>query len=240
MGQFSEGEGVALEGLRRAEDLDHPLSVVIACFGLGRVYLLQGVLPKAIATLERGLELARSLAFDAWLPLSAAQLGQAYTLAGRLAEAIPLLEECVRTQTSRNRLQELALVRTWLAEAYLRSERSEDAMAAAGDALRLARERGERGNDGWVMWVLGEITCHRAPGDVGEAEAHYLEAGARATALGMRPLVAHCRFGLGKLYRRAGKREPAREHLATATTAFREMRMQFWLEKAETELKELC
>ena len=240
MGQFSEGEGVALEGLRRAEDLDHPLSVVIACFGLGRVYLLQGVLPKALATLERGLQLARSLAFDAWLPLSAAQLGHAYTLAGRPADGIPLLEECVRIQTSRNRLQELALTLTWLAGAYLRSGRSEDTMAAAGDALRLARERGERGNEGWVMWVLGEITCHRAPGDVGEAEAHYLEAGARGTELGMRPLVAHCRFGLGKLYRRAGKREPAREHLATATTAFREMGMQFWLEKAETELKELC
>src|SRR5207247_8428334 len=124
------------------------------CFGLGRVYLLQGVLPKALATLERGLQLARSLAIDAWLPLSAAQLGHAYTLAGRPADGIPLLEECVRIQTSRNRLQELALTLTWLAGAYLRSGRSkEDTMAAAGDALRLARERGERGNEGWVMWV---------------------------------------------------------------------------------------
>src|SRR2546428_345315 len=246
MGQFSEGESVALEGLRRAEDLDHPLSVVIACFGLGRVYLLQGVVPKAIATLERGLQLARSLAFEAWLPLSAAQLGHAYTLAGRPADGIALLEECVRIQTSGKRLPELALSLTWplsltwLAEAYLHNGRFEDAATAADDALRLARERDERGNEGWVMWALGEIASHREPGDVGEAEAHYLEAGARATELGMRPLVAHCRFGLGKLYRRAGKREPAREHLATATTAFREMGMQFWLEKAETELKELC
>jgi len=246
MGQFSEGEGVALEGLRRAEDLDHPLSVVIACFGLGRVYLLQGVVPKAIATLERGLQLARSLAFEAWLPLSAAQLGHAYTLAGRPADGIALLEECVRIQTSGKRLPELALSLTWplsltwLAEAYLHNGRFEDAATAADDALRLARERDERGNEGWVMWALGEIASHREPGDVGEAEAHYLEAGARATELGMRPLVAHCRFGLGKLYRRAGKREPAREHLATATTAFREMGMQFWLEKAETELEELC
>src|SRR3989441_4197431 len=157
MGQFSEGEGVALEGLRRAEDLDHPLSVVIACFGLGRVYLLHGVVPKAIATLERGLQLARSLAFEAWLPLSAAQLGHAYTLAGRPADGIALLEECVRIQTSGKRLPELALSLTWplsltwLAEAYLHNGRFEDAATAADDALRLARERGERGNEGWVM-----------------------------------------------------------------------------------------
>jgi hypothetical protein len=30
----------------------------------------------------------------------------------------------------------------------------------------------------------------------------------------MRPLVAHCHLGLGKLYRRTGKREQAQEHLA--------------------------
>ena len=34
----------------------------------------------------------------------------------------------------------------------------------------------------------------------------------------MRPLVAHCHLGLGKLYRRTEAREPASEQLATATT----------------------
>ena len=52
----------------------------------------------------------------------------------------------------------------------------------------------------------------------------------------MRPLVAHCHLGLGKLYRRTGQREQAREHLTIATTMYREMGMTYWLEKAETEL----
>ena len=34
----------------------------------------------------------------------------------------------------------------------------------------------------------------------------------------MRPLIAHCHLGLGKLYLRTGQREPAQEHLTTATT----------------------
>ena len=50
----------------------------------------------------------------------------------------------------------------------------------------------------------------------------------------MRPLVAHCHLGLGKLNRRMGKRHQAQEHLATAITMFREMDMRFWLEKAES------
>jgi hypothetical protein len=49
----------------------------------------------------------------------------------------------------------------------------------------------------------------------------------------MRPLVAHCHLGLGKLYRRTDKREQAQEHLTTATTMYREMGMTYWLEKAE-------
>jgi hypothetical protein len=53
---------------------------------------------------------------------------------------------------------------------------------------------------------------------------------------GMRPLVAHCHLGLGKLYRRTGKREPAQEHLATATTMYREMGMTYWLERLEREV----
>jgi hypothetical protein len=54
----------------------------------------------------------------------------------------------------------------------------------------------------------------------------------------MRPLVAHCHLGLGKLYRRTGKRAQAQEHLATATTMYREMGMTYRLATAEAELRE--
>jgi hypothetical protein len=55
----------------------------------------------------------------------------------------------------------------------------------------------------------------------------------------MRPLIAHCHLGLGKLYGRTGKREQAQEHLATATAMYREMGMRFWLDQADAELAEL-
>jgi uncharacterized protein HemY len=55
----------------------------------------------------------------------------------------------------------------------------------------------------------------------------------------MRPLVAHCHLGLGKLYRRTHKREQAQEHLATAMTMYRDMGMSYWLAKAEAERGEL-
>jgi sugar phosphate isomerase/epimerase len=77
------------------------------------------------------------------------------------------------------------------------------------------------------------------PPDHDAAESHFLKAMEVATELGMRPLVAHCHLGLGKLYRRTGKRNEAQEHLATAVTMYREMDMRFWPEQAEQEMTQL-
>ncbi len=49
----------------------------------------------------------------------------------------------------------------------------------------------------------------------------------------------HRHLGLGMLYRLAGTRQQAWEHLTTAVTMFGEMDMRYWREQAEPELKEL-
>ena len=93
--------------------------------------------------------------------------------------------------------------------------------------------------------LVGEAHALCLAGDVAStvdadnsAERSYQEALAIAHDLGMRPLIAHCHLGLGKLSRRTGKREQAQEHLTTATTMYREMGMTYWLEQAETEMRE--
>ena len=58
--------------------------------------------------------------------------------------------------------------------------------------------------------------------------------------IGLLPLIAHCHFSLGKLYRRTGKQQQAHEHLAAATTMFREMGLTYWREQAEADLEGLC
>jgi hypothetical protein len=71
------------------------------------------------------------------------------------------------------------------------------------------------------------------------AESSYRDALALAEPRAMRPLVAHCHAGLAKLYRRTDKHQQADEHLAAATTMYRDMGMTYWLEKAEAEMREL-
>ena len=87
-----------------------------------------------------------------------------------------------------------------------------------------------------ALRLLGDIATHPDRFDAESGAAHYREALALARLHGMRPLVAHCHLGLGKLYRRIGETEHARENLAAATTMYREMDMGFWLEQAEAEM----
>ena len=51
--------------------------------------------------------------------------------------------------------------------------------------------------------------------------------------------VARCHVGLAKLYRRTGNYEKAKTLLANGVAMMREIEMGLWLERAETELKEL-
>jgi tetratricopeptide (TPR) repeat protein len=158
-------------------------------------------------------------------------LGSAYVLSGRTAEGLPLLEQAVEQAASLPVCQSGVMIN--LGQGYLLAGRSEDAMRLAESARELTRERKERGLEARAQWLLGEIAAQPDGREVEKPEAHYRQAMGLATELGMRPLVAHCHLGLGKLYRRTGEREQAQEHLTAATELYREMDMRFWLEQAE-------
>ncbi len=57
-----------------------------------------------------------------------------------------------------------------------------------------------------------------------------------ASELGMRPLQAHCRKGLGALYGKTGQEEKGRGELTAAMDMYLDMEMTYWLEKAEEAL----
>jgi hypothetical protein len=94
----------------------------------------------------------------------------------------------------------------------------------------------ESGFAAHALHLLGDIAAHPDQFDAERGETHYRQALALAEGLGMRPLVAHCHLGLGKVYLRTSKRDQVRDHLVAATTMYRDMGMTYWLGQAEAEL----
>jgi tetratricopeptide (TPR) repeat protein len=125
-----------------------------------------------------------------------------------------------------------------LAEAYLWSGRVNEALEYAQSAVELSTKHHERANEAIARRVLAEITALGASMDATDTVKHYADSLALAEKLGMRPLVAHCHLGLGKLYRRIAAHQAA-EHLKTALGMYREMDMRSWLERVEAEIRKL-
>jgi tetratricopeptide (TPR) repeat protein len=237
-GLFDEGAAHGRDAIRIAEALEQPFSLIESCLGLAHLHSVRGELSQAISLLERAVALSGE-DITIFGPNAMASLGHAYMTSGRVEEGIFWLKQGLSGQDSVGigYLHAVSLVQA--GDAYLLAEQVLDARAVADRALRFARERGERGHEAWALRLLGEIASHHDHADVAMAETHYSAAMTLASELVMRPLVAHCHLGLGKLYRRTGDHARAQEHLTTATAMYREMGMRFWLEQAEAAIAEI-
>ena len=236
LGTFPEGRALGDEGLRIAEAVAHPASLMLACWGVGLLGLRQGDLPRALPQLERAVGLCQDADLPIFFPRMAAALGAAYTLAGRVADAVPLLTQAMEQTIATETASFQALCGLSLGEAHLLGGRLEEAHALAERALALAREHQERGHQAYALRLLGDIAAQREPPERERAEAYYRQALALAEELGMRPLQAHCHRGLGTLYAKIGQREQARAELIPPSTLYRAMDMTFWLPQAEAAL----
>ena len=207
--------------------------MINALLGLGFILLRRGDVEQAICALERSGEVCQRLTLHAGRLTTAALLAVAYGRAGREAEAREMLAVA---RTDPDQIAPSGM----LAESSFYAGHVAEARDIAPQELEFARAQKARGREAWVCHLLAELAAHRDHHDPQAAECHYRDAMALASELGMRPLVAHCHLGLGKLFARTGKREQARQHLTIATAMCLEMDMRFWLEQAEAELKELA
>ena len=182
---------------------------------------------------------ARTGTFRSYCPSRPQPFSLAYALEGRIAAGLALVEQGVEQQVARGRRRRLALVVTSLSEAYLLAGRLEEARQRAAQALDLARQYQQRGNQAWALWLLDESTARQASPEVEPAAGHYHQALALAEELGMRPLQAHCHRGLGTLFAKTGRPEQARTALATAIDLYRTLGMMFWLPQAEVALAQV-
>ena len=133
-------------------------------------------------------------------------------------------------------MDDYALWMGWLSEAYLLAGRLDEAHTRAQHALDFSQAHKERGYEAYALRLLGAVAAQRQPPQDTQAEAYYRQALALAEELGMRPLQAHCHLGLGTLYARMGRLEPARPALSAAIDLYRAMEMTFWLPQAEAAL----
>jgi tetratricopeptide (TPR) repeat protein len=149
-------------------------------------------------------------------------------------EGLPLLERAASLKRGHYRFR-------WgyLAEAYSKLGRADEARELAERFLTRAHESKARSQEAWALRLLGGLAATAPTPDPDRAEEHYRRALALAEELGMRPLAARIHLGLGRLWRGSVKRPEAAQALTQAAALLREMDMRPWLEEALAELRAL-
>jgi tetratricopeptide (TPR) repeat protein len=237
LGRFAEAASYELEVLRIADATQHAYSIGQANLASARPHLLRGNWERARSLLEHGISAYRAgnitLSFATMVAQSAwilAQLGETCEALSRLREGEQLIERDV----ARGILFQQAPAYRSLGRAALLLGRLEQARSLGERAARCCQS--QAGFRAHALYLMGDVATHPDLFDAQSGKAHYRQALALAEPRGMRPLMANCHLGLGKLYQRTGEHGQAREHLTTATTMYREMDMRFWLEQAEAEM----
>jgi len=233
LGRFAEAAKYEAEAIQFAEPTQHAHTIGWAHFAASMLHFLKGDWAKARSLVEHwintclrlqtpSLLLPWAVASSSW---ALAQIGETGDALIRLREAEELLEH----QAER----EIGQHRSWaygaLSRTCLLLGRLDEARRLADRAVESSRR--QPGFKAHALRLLGDLATHPDGFDAESGAAHYRQALALAQLHGMRPLVAHCRLGLGKLYERSGKLGHARENLAAATTLYGDMDMHFWLEQ---------
>jgi class 3 adenylate cyclase/tetratricopeptide (TPR) repeat protein len=236
LGRFCDAAAYADDAIRTAEESKHPYSIAYAHYGSGILFLLQGDFDRAITLLERGLTICDAADIPVQRPLVASCLGAAYASVGRLEEAYQLLESAVAHTASMRRLAGQAMRVAWLSGAYLLAGRTDEAEVLARRGLELASESKDKGSQAWLMEILAEVAARRQPLNLEQAEADFGAALALARDLNMRPLQAHCYFGIGKIHAQAENLAEARAALQSAFSLYKACSMAYWSSKTEDAL----
>ena len=235
-GEFDQALHHAREGLSIAETADLAYNIAAARLCVGQIHLLRGTLTEGIPMLESAVQICNEWNITLILPSSSAALGLAYVFGGKIGDALALLEKNEKSGPAIRYFFETPIISTALITAYLMADEIADAERSVIAYTKIADACGFRGTVAKISQLHGEVYAHQDPTDVVEAEKHYLLAIEHASQLGMRPLLAHCYFGLGRLYIENANHKKGIRNLNDAAKLYYELQMPLWIEKIDAML----
>jgi tetratricopeptide (TPR) repeat protein len=236
LGRFAEATQQQAAVIRLAKPTHQPFSFSHAYFAASTLHLLEGDWARARTLVERWIAVARTGNFVVHLPWAVSYSAWVLARLGESSEALEQLregEQLLERQAARGIVGHLGWAYHSLGRSSLLLGRLDEARALGDRAVEFSSC--QPGYAAYALQLLGDIAIHPDRVEAESGETYYREALALAGPRGMRPVVAQCHLGLGKLCARTGKHPEAREHLATATTMYDEMDVRFWLEQAEAE-----
>jgi DNA-binding SARP family transcriptional activator/tetratricopeptide (TPR) repeat protein len=237
VGRFDEAARYSDEAIGLADPTLHAYSIGMAHWNAGMLDLALGDWARARARIEHGIASLRTAGASLAVPWAIAGAAWALAELGHAEEALACLmesEQLARGLAARDAPGGASGTRLRvLGRASLALGRLDGAQSLGARAVEASPHQPAYAAHAWHL--LGDVATHADCFDSERGIACYREALALAEPRGMRPLIAHCHLGIGRVHRRLGKRDAAGDHLAKAAMLYRDMGLSYWLGKVEAD-----
>jgi tetratricopeptide (TPR) repeat protein len=198
MGEFQAGMRLIQEWFQEIDPVDNALgtSRLTVYLALGRLHNAMGNFDDAVVAYETALANYRE---DWHGPYSRPVnwgLGLAYALAGHVSRELDVLESAEAAERKIGSKTWFEMLRLYLARAYVKAGRLDDAARCANEALTGVSDHPDMMAEAGAHSLLGEIAKLREPLPQEEMERHLMKALALSDALGLRPVAAPSQPGV--------------------------------------------
>ncbi len=238
-GDFGEGKVFLEKGLRNASERNNPIALGFIEMQYGHFCFSKGDWEPAKKHFEKGIHYSEKGGFAVVSALCWSALGLVYAMLGDPENGKRHAEKGLKIHRESGVKMYLSMAHCQLGRIYLDLGDLKNALSLAEEALRLSQKNNEKHMEGWSRLVLGSILGKAEPLQIHKAEACFLKGIEILKELRMKAMYSIGYLGLGPLYLNAGEKEKAIENLRKAEGLFREMGMDYWLDKAQELLTAL-
>jgi tetratricopeptide (TPR) repeat protein len=228
MGRFQEALQVLAAARQIAERLGDPFQSAWTCYAGACLHNWMGRWGEARSECEHAIDVLREAGLVTTLANILALSSYVRARLSETAEASRSASEAeshLNAARAQGRIAGNSWSLFWLCRSYLTLGQLEDAERVVDRVL----EPPTGASEAHTFYLRAGIAAHLERSQYDRSEECYWRSIELADKLSMRPLSAHCRIGLARLFDERGRSDEARGHWEVAATVCRELDMQPWL-----------
>lgn len=236
-GKFNEGEALCEKGLRFAHKMNHLGTLGIVELLYGWLFVVKGDGENTITHSKNCIRYSEQGEVSIILPWAWSLLGTGHYYLGELKTALKHVQKGIKMQKDMGISMLMSRSYHFRGVIYLGLGEFESAQNCAEKALDLAQKNHEKWVEGISWALLGVALGKKEPPEIESAEEYILKSMEIVEELQIKPYISQGFFYLGDLYKDMGRKAEALEHLKKAEGMFKEMGMEYWLNRTKEVLE---
>jgi tetratricopeptide (TPR) repeat protein len=237
LGYFEKGQVLLEKALNFASGINDLISMGLIEAQYSAFYTMKGDGENTIRHAANAIKYGDEAQVVPFSSTGRNMAGFGYYFIGESRTGETYAKQALELQLNIGMTQNLSVIYHCLGTLQLERGDLENARGSAEEAIRWARDNGERMHEARARTLYGTVLVKMSSAQYEEAEEHILQGIRIAEELKLKPVASQAYLSLGELYADTGQREKALEALKKAESMMQEMGMDYWLRRTQEVLE---